>query len=98
MLDRLACDGLRPWMSQLEQAAEREKTEEQERLAKQVREASCAQLVAQLESDVKQLRTSLPDRQCASTETARDVKYVRERQALLGRLQMLLQASYKTLC
>ena len=71
---------LRPYLREVEKAEDDAKCAKAEEMARNVREATCAQLVQQIQGDIAQLRERLPDRHSAAMETAKDVKYVRERQ------------------
>ena len=63
--------------------AEEEKNKE---LADKVNKATCEQLAAQIEGDLRTLRAELPAKtaQAQAVETAKDVKYVKDRQQYLG--------------
>ena len=53
-------------------------------LAKKVESATFEQIEAQISDDMDLLRKELPTPVSQAVETARDMKYVRERQALLA--------------
>ena len=53
-------------------------------MARSVREATLQQLKNLVESDMTVLEQRKPNPQLQATETARDLKYVRERQMTLG--------------
>ena len=59
---------------------EEKKSEQAEKMMKQVREANCAQLVSKIEADMQTLLNHRKNRQTAAMETALDVKYIRDRQ------------------
>ncbi|CAE7372563.1 cofG, partial [Symbiodinium sp. CCMP2592] len=73
----------RPYLRQVEIAEDEKKSAEAEKMKKQVREASCQQLMAQIENDMAQLHGRDMNKHRAARETALDVKYIRDRQGHL---------------
>ena len=74
----------RPYVAQIEMAIEEEENEQQARLAKQVREATFAQLETLIWADVEKIRHQKPEKNMEAVETALDLKYIRERQKHAG--------------
>ena len=68
----------------MEKVEQEERDEQAETMARSVREATLHQIRVQLQNDLSQLRARTPDKMAAAIATARDVKYIRDRQKLLG--------------
>ena len=73
----------RQHLTKLEQAARQDKESKAQALARQVAEASLAQLEAQIASDQELIRQAQGNRTEQAVETAKDLKYVRDRQMSL---------------
>ena len=54
--------------------------EEAAKLAEKVQKATMEQIKGQLEADMRLLRAALPSRDSQAVETAKDMKYVKDRQ------------------
>ncbi len=54
--------------------------EEAAKLAEKVQKATLEQIKGQLEADIRLLRATLPSRDSQAIETAKDMKYVKDRQ------------------
>ena len=67
-------------MLRFEQSMRQQKEERQQALARDVAKANFAQVENQLQSEMTALRAALGDNTTQAAETAKDVKYMRERQ------------------
>lgn len=77
------CNCVRTFVLQIEQGRLQEKEAAAKALAKQVAEATLAQIRALVESDTEILKSKLPGPTEQATENALDMKYLRDRQATL---------------
>lgn len=70
------------------QAQETKATQENEdrerEVAQRLSQATLAQVKLQLEGDLEKVRASLPTREAQAVETAKDMKYIRDRQQTLN--------------
>ena len=64
----------------MENASRDEQEAKQAHLAEQVRQANLMELKAKLDCDAQQLSKQLPDAARQSIETAKDLKYMKQRQ------------------
>ena len=68
----------------MERAARIVKEQEDSRLASELRAADGKQVVAKIESDLRLLEEQIPDDLSQAQSTAKDLKYLRDRQETLG--------------
>ena len=66
------------------QAARIVKEQEDLKLAEDLRAADAKQVMAKIESDMAKLQERIPDDLAAAQETAKDLKYLRDRQETLA--------------
>ena len=64
----------------MEQAARIAKEETETRLAEELRAAEAKQVMTKLQSDMALLKERVPDERVQAQNTARDIKYLRDRQ------------------
>lgn len=74
----------RTFLAQIQSNHREEKEQKAQELARAVQEATFKQLQTQIEGDMAILREKLGSSQDQAVETAKDLKYVRERQMQLG--------------
>ena len=70
----------RPFLAKAEQLARTAKEEADEKLAQEIREADLKQIMAKLEGDLVLLKDRIPSEAKQALETAKDMKYLRDRQ------------------
>lgn len=70
----------RPFVSQIENATKLAKEKQDEELAASLREADFRQVIAKLESDLRTLENRKPNSTTEAIKTAKDMKYLRDRQ------------------
>ena len=68
----------------MESAARIAQEEKSAQLAQELRAAEGKQVLAKLEADMSLLKSRIPDDRVQAERTAKDLKYLRERQANLG--------------
>ena len=61
-----------------------EKEDQAKELAMKVAQATMAQIKAQFEGDMQKIRAKLPTKDAQTVETAKDMKYIRDRQKNLA--------------
>ena len=84
-------------MLQIEKGLAEEKEAQAQALAKQVAEATFAQIEANVTSDIKILQSKLPGAAEQAADAALDLKYVRDRQRTLS-LQLMRNGKWIALC
>ena len=75
---------VRPFVCKVQNATKRQKEEAEEALAADVRKADLKQIVARLTSDLETLEGMAGGDAETAKQTALDLKWIRERQAILG--------------
>lgn len=75
---------LRPYVAKVEQAARIAKEQEDLKLTSELRAADGKQVVAKIENDLRLLQDLIPDDLSQALSTAKDLKYLRDRQETLG--------------
>lgn len=74
----------RPFVTQVEQGRIRDKEAAAQALAKQVASAQYAQVEAMVKADMQILKDKLPGKDDQAIENAKNLKYMKERQAILN--------------
>lgn len=74
----------------IEQAVRQEHESKAQALAKQAAVASYAHIESQIKSDMELLKSKIGDSNTQAIETAKDLKYIRDRQKSLGLFTTLL--------
>ena len=72
-----------------------ENEEKQQELAQKVVRATFAQIKAQIEEDLVQLKAKLPGAECQAVETAKDLKHMRDRQQMLGVMRVFVGSGFE---
>lgn len=75
---------VRPYVAKVEQAARIAKEQEDLKLASDLRAADGKQVIAKIENDLRLLQDLIPDDLSQAQSTAKDLKYLRDRQETLG--------------
>lgn len=75
---------------QIEQGKQAEADQAKDRLARDVAKATLAQMEALFQTDLQILQAKLPHPRDAALESALDMKYLRQRQAMLARIVIVL--------
>ena len=75
---------MRPFIGKIEAASKLQKDEKELELAKNARQADLQQLLARIENDLSALRARRSSEDSPAMATAKDLKYVRERQRTLA--------------
>lgn len=73
----------RPFIAEIEVASKSEKDQKELELAKNVRQADLKQLLARIENDFSTLKARCASEDTQAMQTAKDMKYMRERQMML---------------
>ena len=73
-------------MARVEQVVKAAKEEKTAKLAEEARAADAKQIVAKNQSDFQVLRSCISDELTRAQNTAKDLKYIRDRQAHFGSL------------
>jgi len=73
----------RPYHARVEQAARTAKEETETRIAEELRAAEAKQVMTKLQSDMSMLKERIPDERVQAQNTAKDIKYLRDRQMRL---------------
>lgn len=68
----------------MEQASRREREEKEQELATKVRQIDFEQVQLKVQADMDMLLASVPNAQQSAIESAKDMKYLKERQEHLG--------------
>ena len=71
----------RTYVEKIEQASRREREEREQEVARRVRQTDCESVKIKVEHDLEQLASTLPNAEQSAIESAKDMKYLRERQA-----------------
>jgi len=71
----------RTYVEKIEQASRREREEREQEVARRVRQTDCESVKIKVEHDLEQLASMLPNAEQSAIESAKDMKYLRERQA-----------------
>ncbi|CAL1145066.1 unnamed protein product [Cladocopium goreaui] len=85
--DLSAIAAFRPYVAKVEQAARIAKEQEDLKLASDLRAADGKQVIAKIENDLRLLQDLIPDDLSQAQSTAKDLKYLRDRQEK-GRLHV----------
>ena len=75
-----APDDGRIYVERVENAIRREKDLKEQELARKVRQADCEAVLAKIDVDLAALQASIPNDRQSSMESAKDLKYLKQRQ------------------